>query len=121
MTQYMLVLRDDPSTYKDFSPEQFQKLIEAYNGWAGMLAEQGRLVVGHKLTETGGKVLSKAGGRLTVKDGPFGETKEVVGGYYIVKADGYEHAVALCKEHPAFLTAGTVEIREVDFMGQPES
>ena len=46
-------------------------------------------------------------------------SKEVVGGYYLLKADSYEHAVQLCEGHPN-LQFGSIEIRQVDFMGGPE-
>ena len=58
-------------------------------------------------------------GGVTVKDGPYQETKEVVGGVYLIKAESYQHAVELCQGHPNF-RFGTIEIREIDFMGQPE-
>ena len=61
------------------------------------------------------------GGRLVVKDGPFAESKEIVGGFYLIKADDYAHAVKLCEDHPQFVNDGFVEIREVDFMGEPET
>ena len=53
-------------------------------------------------------------------DGPYVETKEVVGGVYLIKADNYDHAVRLCAGHPNF-RFGSIEVRQVDFMGQPES
>ncbi len=122
MPQYVLLLRDDPKTYADFSPQQFQSLIEKYNGWAGKLAAEGRLLSGKKLQESNGKVMRKPkGGRLVVKDGPFAEAKEIVGGFYLIKADDYAHAVKLCEDHPQFVNDGFVEIREVDFMGEPET
>lgn len=117
--KFVLLLRDDPKTYANYSPEQFQQLIEKYKAWAEMMGRKGLLESGRKLKE-GGKVLTRAGGKLSVKDGPYGETKEIVGGFYLIKADSYEHAVELCREHPSFATQGAVEIREIDFMGGPE-
>jgi hypothetical protein len=120
MTQYMLVLRDDPASLKNLSPEQWQGLLEKYNAWTGRMAQEGRLVAGHKLTDEGGRTLKLEKGKVVVKDGPFGETKEIVGGYFILKANDYDHVVRLCQDHPQFAINGVVEIREVDFMGAPE-
>lgn len=120
MAKFMLILRDDPKGYADYSPEQFQRLIEKYRAWSQRLAAEGRVDLGRKLTDEGGRLMRKKDGKLSVKDGPFNETKEVVGGFYIIKADDYDHAVKLCNDHPAFLTGGSVEIRQVDFMGGPE-
>ena len=121
MTKYMLILRGDATEdYSDYSPDDMQKVIAAYENWAGKMAAEGRLHDGKKLTDQGGKVLVPDGkGGTTVVDGPYQETKEVVGGVYLISADSYEHAVELCRDHPNF-TFGSVEIREVDFMGQPE-
>ena len=74
----------------------------------------------HKLTDQGGKVMHPQGAKVTVKDGPYVESKEVVGGIYLIKADSYDHAVKLCQGHPNF-RFGSIEVREIDFMGQPES
>lgn len=120
MAKFMLILRDDPSQYAAYSPQQFQELIAKYQAWAEQLAAAGRIDQGRKLSDEGGKVLRKSGGQLAVKDGPFNEAKEVVGGFYIITADDYAHAVELCRNHPAYLTNGSVEIRAVDFMGGPE-
>lgn len=121
MPRFMLVLRADVTQdYSDFSPEDFQRLIQEYNAWSEGLARQGLLLDGQKLTDEGGRVLSPGkGGAVTVKDGPYVETKEVVGGIYLIKAESYDHAVKLCKGHPNF-KFGSIEIRQVDAMGQPE-
>ena len=114
MAQFLLILRDDPADFADFSPAQFQTLIGKYMAWsAGLRAEQ-RQLAGQKLAG-GGAVLGKRAGKLVVTDGPFGEAKEVVGGYYLIEANDLEHAVALCRDHPQ-LENGTVEIRPIDLL-----
>jgi hypothetical protein len=122
MPKYMLVLRGDVTLdYSKFTPDDFATILAEYEAWGGKLAAEGRLDRGHKLTDQGGKVIwPKGKGKgVEVKDGPYVETKEVVGGYYIVKADNYDHAVKLCQGHPNF-RFGSIEVREVDFMGGPE-
>ncbi|HVS12196.1 MAG TPA: YciI family protein [Planctomycetota bacterium] len=120
MPKYMLVLRDDPSVFTTYGPGDMQRILETYNAWSGRMAQEGRLVRGHKLTDQGGRTMKKSGGRVVTKDGPFVETKEIVSGYFIIAADSYDHAVKLCADHPVFSHDGTLEIREVDFMGGPE-
>lgn len=120
MPKYMLILRADVTVdYSKFTPDDFAKILGEYEAWGGKLAGQGRLDLGRKLTDEGGRVLTSKGGKVTVKDGPYVETKEVVGGVYVIKADSYDHAVKLCEGHPNF-RFGTIEVREIDFMGQPE-
>ncbi|MDZ4771918.1 MAG: YciI family protein [Planctomycetota bacterium] len=121
MPKYMLVLRDDPKQFASMSPSEMQAVLEKFGAWASGLAAQGRLVGGHKLQDDGGRTMRKVGARVTSKDGPFVETKEIVSGYFIISADDYDHAVKLCDDHPIFSYDGLLEIRAVDFMGQPET
>lgn len=119
MPHFMVILRADPAQYMHLSPEQIQDLLERFNAWGGKLAAQGRIKDGKKLTDEGGRVLEHRGGRVAVKDGPYGETKEIVGGVYFITAKDYDHAVELCRDQPNLsLPGGTLEIREVDWMGE---
>jgi len=121
MPKYMLVLRSDVTQdYSQFSPEDMQRIIQEYETWGANLAAKGLLQDGKKLTDQGGRVIVPgAGGAVTIKDGPYVETKEVVGGVYLITAESYDHAVELCKGHPN-LQFGSIEVRELDFMGRPE-
>jgi hypothetical protein len=119
MPHFMVILRADPAQYMHLSPEQIQGLLERFNAWGGKLAALGRIKDGKKLTDEGGRVLEQSGGRVAVKDGPYGETKEIVGGVYFITATDYDHAVELCRDQPNLsLPGGTLEIREVDWMGE---
>jgi hypothetical protein len=121
MPKYMLILRADVQTdYSKMTPADFERILGEYNAWGKKLAAEGRLDLGKKLMDQGGVVMTPKAGKVTVKDGPYIETKEVVGGVYVIKADNYEHAVKLCQGHPNF-HFGSIEVREIDFMGQPES
>ena len=117
----MLILRGDvQADYSKFTPDDFARILGEYEAWAKKLAAAGRLEAGKKLMDEGGKVIWPRGSKkVDVKDGPYVESKEVVGGYYLLKADSYEHAVQLCEGHPN-LQFGSIEIRQVDFMGGPE-
>lgn len=120
MPKYMLILRGDITVdYSKFSPKDFEQILAEYEAWGAKLGKEGRLQLGRKLTDQGGKVMLPKDGKVTVKDGPYVETKEVVGGVYLIEADDYDHAVRLCQGHPNF-RFGSIEVREVDFMGGPE-
>ena len=121
MPKFLLILRGDAQAdYSKFTPADFEKILGEYQAWSGKLAAQGRLELGHKLTDEGGKVLSPKAGKVTAKDGPYVESKEVVGGVYLIKADSYDHAAKLCENHPNF-RFGSIEIRQIDTMGGPET
>jgi hypothetical protein len=117
----MLILRADVQIdYSQLGPADFEQILAEYTAWGERMASEGRMVLGRKLTDQGGKVIWPKNGDTVVKDGPYVETKEVVGGVYVLKADDYDHAVRLCAGHPNF-RFGSIEVRELDFMGQPES
>ena len=114
MTRYMLALHDDPAAFEDLSPEQMQQVVEKYNEWAGRLAQAGRMAGGEKLRDEPGRVVRREGDGTSVKDGPYSETKEVLGGFFLINAESYEDAVAVCQDCPHLDYGGTIEIRKVE-------
>jgi len=119
MPQFMLILFEKPGDFASMSPDQIQKVIEKYGTWGERMAKENRMVGGHKLTEEGGKKLDRGGGKVAVTDGPYAEAKEVVGGIYILRAKDYAEAAELASTCP-HMEYGRIEVRQIDFMGQPE-
>src|SRR5262249_34355136 len=101
MAQFMLILTERPDEYKNYSPEQLQALLEKYMAWTQRIAAGGNLVGGHKLMEEGGKLVSRKGDRVITTDGPYAEAKEVVGGYFIIRAADYGEAAQIASTCPA--------------------
>lgn len=73
--------------------------------------------VGEKLRDGAGRVLRREDGALVAADGPFVEAKEVVGGFWIVRAEDLDAAQALLAGCP-HLEVGSLEVREIDEMDQ---
>lgn len=119
MPRYMLLLHDNPASFTRLSPGEMQAVIEKYVAWGARLREAGLVSESHKLTEEPGKVMRGAPGRVRVTDGPYSETKEVLGGYYIIEAENYAHAIERAGDCPQIEYGGTIEVREVDEMGGP--
>lgn len=119
MPQFMLVLFEKPGDFGSMAPDKIQAIIEKYGAWGMKMAQEGRMVAGHKLTEDGGKKLDRSGSSVAMTDGPYAEAKEVVGGIYILKAKDYAEAASLAKTCP-HMEYGRIEVRQIDFMGQPE-
>lgn len=113
MPEYMLLLHENPAAFEGLSPEEMQRIIQRYTAWADRMREAGRLVGSNKLTDGDGRVLTRGAGELRVLDGPYSETKEVIGGYFTLRAAGYDEAVDLARDCP-HLEFGTIEIREID-------
>lgn len=120
MPQFMLILHEKPGDFASMSPEQIQSIIEKYGAWGMKMAEEGKMVDGKKLTEDGGRKLSRAAGKLAVVDGPYAEAKEVIGGIYVLRAKDYAEACELAATCP-HMEYGRIDVRQVDFMGQPET
>ena len=91
------------------SKEEVQAAIDAFYIWYEQSLAAGLMKPGHRLAKEG-KVISK---RL-VTDGPFAETKEVVGGYWFIIARSLEEAVALAAQNPALAYGLTLEVRPIE-------
>lgn len=112
MPQYMLFLYDDPSGWVKLSPQEMQQALEKYIAWGQKATQAGYLKGSHRLAEDVGKVMR--GTRVT--DGPYSETKEILGGYYLIEADSYEQAVERTRDHPQLGYGGTIEVRQLHSM-----
>jgi hypothetical protein len=116
MAKFMLILNNNPTLWRNLSPEELQKKVQKYQAWVGKIRSSGRHVSSEKLGEEGGKILSLQNGRLNVVDGPYSEAKEVVGGYFVFRAANYEEALDFTRDCP-FLEDGTIQLRQTDPMG----
>jgi len=109
MAQYMLLLYDDPSGWEKLSPEEMQKAVEKYMAWT----KKPFTVDSKRLGQDAGRVIRSHGGRPRATDGPYSETKEVLGGYYTIEAASYEEAIQRALDHPHLEHNGTIEVRHV--------
>ncbi|HPM30488.1 MAG TPA: YciI family protein [Chryseolinea sp.] len=108
MEKYMFIfIGGDPS---HLSPEAQQANMQKWFEWIEKLTKEQRYVAGEALLP-GGKTVK--GAKRTVTDGPFAESKEVVGGFFVVNAKNLDDAVALTKDYPDYELGGAVEVREI--------
>src|SRR5215831_9111290 len=112
MKDFMFIFRGS-SQPSDFSPEQMQEHMKKWFTWIDKLKANDIYVNGKPLTPAGKTV---KGSKPVVTDGPFAESKEIVGGFFIVKANTIEEAAELAKDCPDLPLKGTVEVREVMVM-----
>jgi len=114
MAKYMLLLRDD-GKYRELNPEEVQSVIARYSAWRDSLQKSGKLVSSDKLRDREGRVLRRDQSKIVVMDGPYTETKEILGGYFAVEAANYDEAIELARDCPHF-DFGSMEIREIENM-----
>jgi hypothetical protein len=110
MKDFMFIFRGPTPEDLQLSPEETQASMQKWFDWIGQLSAQGRYVGGDPLIKEGRSV---AGKKPVVTDGPFAEGKELVGGYFIIKAETLEEATELAFGFPDFESQGSVEIREI--------
>jgi hypothetical protein len=110
MDEYMLIFRHEDGS-KLASPEQMQIWMKQTMDWIGGIAAQNKYVGGNGLSFDNGKIVGHNG---VVTNGPFGDVKETIGGYMIVKADSVEEAVEFAKGSPILMGEGnTMEVRKI--------
>lgn len=107
---FMLLLRGGIPN-GGLSPEQLQQQIEKYMSWIENLRRRGHFLAGEPLEEQGRVIEGKKA--QTVTDGPFAESKEEVGGYFIISAKDLDAAVELSRDCPIFENNGTIEVRPI--------
>jgi hypothetical protein len=98
------------------SPQQQEAQMGKWLAWVEKLTKEGKYLAGEPLLP-GGKTIS--GSKKTVTDGPFTESKEVIGGFFIVEAKNYDEAVQMAKDSPDYELGGSVEVREVMKVDMP--
>ena len=109
-TKYMLIFRGT-LWYKGLAPEQMQQVTDQWMAWFNRLKDQGRVLAGNPL-EPEGRVVSGKNVRV-VSDGPFAESKETIGGYFLLRVATMDEAVAIAQECPGLPYGIRMEVRPV--------
>ena len=111
-TSFLLLFRNaGPETHEHLSAGERDQLTKQWNDWYAGLAAQGKVQHGRPLGLQG-RVVSGARGHL-VTDGPYAETKEVVGGYFFLTVADLDEATEIAKQCPGLPLGLTVEVRPV--------
>lgn len=110
MDEYILIFRHEDGS-KIASPEQMQVWMKQTMDWIGGIAAQNKFISGTGLPFADAKIVHHNG---VVTNGPFGDIKETIGGFIMVKADSVEEAVEFAKGSPVLQGDGnTVEVRKI--------
>lgn len=95
---------------KDAAPADIQVAIDEFYTWLERCIAEGKMTIGQRL-DTPGATVSRKG---VVTDGPFGESKEVVGGYWFILAHSLEEAAQLAAQNPTMRYGLFYEVRPID-------
>lgn len=108
--EYMLIFHGT-DWHKGLSPEEMQTVADKWMAWFQGLKEQGKAVAGNPL-DRDGRIVSSKNGRI-VADGPFVESKETIGGYFLLHLSSLDEAVNIAKECPGLPYGIRVEVRHI--------
>jgi hypothetical protein len=111
--KYLLMIYGDEDSFDQVGDDEREATHKAYDAFAADLAAKGQMVGGDELrpTSTATTVRVRDGERL-VTDGPFAETKEQLGGYFLVDVDDLDAAIDAAARIPGART-GSIEVRPV--------
>ena len=106
-SEYLVISRGqwDPA----ISPEEIQNAIDQFYRWLDRLVQEGKMKTGQRLSVEG-KTVAQNGST----DGPFGEAKEVIGGYWFIVAGSLEEAAKIAQGNPCLDCGLFYEIRPID-------
>jgi hypothetical protein len=95
---------------RTFSPEKIQKTIDQFYIWLDRLVDEGKMRRGQRLLYEGKTVARQN----AITDGPFGESKEVIGGYWFILAPNLDEAAQIAQGNPCLDCGLVLEIRPID-------
>ena len=113
MEEFILIFRHEDGN-KVASPEQIQIWMKQTMDWISGIVAKNKFSGGNGLPFDDARVVRSKNSKKVVTDGPFGDIKETIGGYIIVKADSIDEAVEFAKGCPVLQGEGnSVEVRKI--------
>jgi len=110
--QYLLLIYEE-NRRAEATPEDWQRMAQAYSAYGEWLAGTGWARGGDALRDvTDATTVAVRDGRRIVTDGPYAETKEILGGYFLIDAPDLDAAIEAAARIPGALT-GKIEIRPI--------
>ena len=111
--QYILLIYENEAEAKARNEEESKRIFGEYMAFTGAIKQSGHMRGGEPLQPTGTATTVRVKGGKTVRtDGPFAETREQLGGFYIVEAKDLDEAVGIAARIPSAKT-GSVEVRPI--------
>jgi hypothetical protein len=112
--KFVLLLYGDEARWAEMSPEAMEESVEVWNAFGRELVEAGAHVAGEGLEPTPSAVTVRyENGELVRTDGPFAETREQLGGFFVLECKDIEEALQWAAKVPDLPEDGSVEVRPV--------
>ena len=111
--KYLLMIYTNETTDQSATPEQQAAVMEAYNAFSREITTSGAFVAGEALQPTStATTLQVRNGKTTTTDGPYAETKEQLGGYYLLNCKDLNEALGWAAKIPG-AGFGSIEVRPI--------
>ena len=109
MAKYLMLIYENESAYAKATPEDYQRVMDLHNAYPAQVEKLGGQIINGQALQPTNTATTIRGDVVT--DGPFAETKEALGGYYLVEAEDLDMALAIGKVTPA--PYGSIEVRPI--------
>lgn len=110
MKEFMMIFIGGDYETGGMSPDEFERRMQRWNQWVEELQKEELYLGGRALKNTKKQVVEEKG---VAVDGAYVEIKELVTGYFLIKARDFDHAASLTKSYPDYDLGGRVELREI--------
>jgi len=112
--KYMCIAYEEERKLNELSEGEWQALRQETLDYVETLRKSGSLIVTHALqSATAASTLRIRNGQLSVTDGPFAETKEQIGGFFLIEANGFREAIEIAAKWPS-ARIGSIEVRPIE-------
>ncbi|HRP11542.1 MAG TPA: YciI family protein [Terricaulis sp.] len=111
--RYLILIYGKESDWADISPERAGEIMGAYFAYTERLKAAGIYVAGDELDVVATAKSVRGEGGAHVVDGPFVDTKEALGGYYLIECADHDEALGWARQAPTMMHGGGVELRPV--------
>ena len=111
--QYLLLIYGQESRWDGLGSAERDRVLDEYTAFTQSIAESGHLLGGNELHPTSrARTVRVRNGKRSITDGPFAETKEALGGYYLIEADNEADALEIAARIPS-ARWGSIEVRPI--------
>ena len=119
--RYLMLIYDNEQAMAHQTPQEQAVTMEAWSKYSGELHGTGKMLGGDALQPTATATTVRAkDGKTLVSDGPFAETKEQLGGYFVVEAKDLDEAIDWARRMPHLSAGGSVEVRPIMEFDNPQ-
>ena len=117
--KYLCLIYDDEKEWATFSQEDQDAALKEYWAFEESIKKSGHFLASEALQPTSTATMVRVrGGKILATDGPFAETKEQLGGFYLIEAKDLDEAIAIAARIPS-AGSGTIEVRPIMVFDPP--